>query len=137
MGNFLSLLSLSAKTDDFISTTLISTQLIHRHTLSTCYDAVFDVSLSSKSNSILLSDDGRLRLFNIDSENGSQLIETTTSSSTKLLNHEQIHDIVWTTKFDRFLVLTSKRLTVFDDENNLINLNLGLEKGFDLKTLFT
>ena len=111
-----------------ISSSLISSQLIHRHTLSTCYDSIFDVSLSTKFNSILLSDDGRLRLFHIDLENGGQLIETTTLS-TKLSTHEQIHDIVWSSNLDRFLVLTSKRLATFDDEYNLINVNLGLEKG--------
>ncbi|CAF3497473.1 unnamed protein product [Rotaria socialis] len=129
MGNILSSsFWFSSTSDNLISSSLISSQLIHRHTLSTCYDSIFDVSLSTKSNSILLSDDGRLRLFNIDLENGGQLIETTTLS-TKLSTHEQMHDIVWSSNLDRFLVLTSKRLATFDDENNLINLNLELEKG--------
>jgi hypothetical protein len=121
---------ISSINDNFISSSLISSQLVHRHTLSTCYDSIFDISLSSKTNSILLSDDGRLRLFNIDLENNGQLIETTIST-TKLLGHEQIHDIVWCTQLDRYLVLTSKRLTTYDQENNLIDLNLELEKGFD------
>ncbi|CAF4246805.1 unnamed protein product [Rotaria socialis] len=130
MGNILSSsFWFSSTSDNLISSSLISSQLIHRHTLSTCYDSIFDVSLSTKSNSILLSDDGRLRLFNIDLENGGQLIETTTVS-TKLSTHEQMHDIVWSSNLDRFLVLTSKRLATFDDENNLINLNLELEKGY-------
>ncbi|CAF4753325.1 unnamed protein product [Rotaria sp. Silwood1] len=131
MGNILSSYWLSTSNDNLISSSLISSQLIHRHTLSTCYDAIFDVSLSSKINSILLSDDGRLRLFNIDLDNGCQLIETTTTNilSTKLLPHEQVHDIQWSTKLDCFLILTSKRLTTFDNENNLINLNLTHEKG--------
>ncbi|CAF2573634.1 unnamed protein product [Rotaria sp. Silwood2] len=128
MGSILSSYWLSSSNDNFISSSLISSQLIHRHTLSTCYDSIFDVSLSSKTTSILLSDDGRLRLFNIDLENGCQLIETTTLS-TKLLTHEQIHDIQWCTNLDRFLILTSKRLTTFDNENNLINVDLELEKG--------
>ena len=128
MGSILSSLQLSSSTNNIISSSLISSQLIHRHTLSTCYDSIFDVSLSSKTNSILISDDGRLRLFNIDFENGGQLIETTVSSSTKTSIQEQIHDIVWSTQFDRFLVLTSKRLTTYDNENNLIDLDLGLDK---------
>ena len=129
MGSIISSLGLSSSTDNLISSSLISSQLIHRHTLSTCYDSIFDISLSSKSNSILISDDGRLRLFNIDLENDGQLIESSISLS-KTLVHEQVHDIVWSTELDRFLVLTSKRLTTFDNENNLINLNLGLDKGF-------
>jgi len=128
MGSIISSFWLPSLNDNIISSSLVSSQLIHRHTLSTCYDAIFDVSLSSKSNSILISDDGRLRLFNIDLENGGQLIETTVSS-TKVLTHEQIHDIVWSIELNQFLVLTSKRLTTYDIENNLINLNLGLEKG--------
>jgi hypothetical protein len=127
MGSIISSFWLSSSNDNIISSSLVSSQLIHRHTLSTCYDAIFDVSLSSKINSILISDDGRLRLFNIDLENGGQLIETTVST-TKVLTHEQIHDIVWSIELDQFLVLTSKRLTTYDNENNLINLNLGLEK---------
>jgi len=127
MGSIISSLWLSSSNDNIISSSLISSQLIHRHTLSTCYDAIFDVSLSSKTNSILISDDGRLRLFNIDLENGGQLIEITVST-TKVLTHEQIHDIVWSIELDQFLVLTSKRLTTYDNENNLIDLNLGLEK---------
>jgi hypothetical protein len=128
MGSLLSSLCFSSSTDNIISSSLISSQLIHRHTLSTCYDAIFDVSLSS--NSILISDDGRLRLFEIDLENNGQLIETTVSS-TKVLTHEQIHDISWSIELNQFLVLTSKRLATYDKENNLINLNLGLEKGED------
>ncbi|CAF0926043.1 unnamed protein product [Adineta steineri] len=119
---------LSTSADNFLTSSLISSQLIHRHTLSTCYDAIFDVSLSSKINSILISDDGRLRLFNIDSNNDGQLIEIT-GESTKTLTHEQIHDIIWSTQLDRFLVLTSKRLSTYDKENNLVNLDLKLEKG--------
>ncbi|UJR32370.1 hypothetical protein I4U23_019832 [Adineta vaga] len=117
----------SSSADNLISSSLVSSQLIHRHTLSTCYDAIFDISLSSTTNSILLSDDGRLRSFSIDLENNCQLIETTISSN-KVLTHEQIHDIVWSTQLNRFLVLTSKRLTTYDQENNLIDLDLGLEK---------
>jgi hypothetical protein len=128
MGSILSSFLLPSSNDNIISSSLISSQLIHRHTLSTCYDAIFDVSLSLKSNSILISDDGRLRLFNIDFDNGGQLIETTVST-TKILTHEQVLDIVWSIELDQFLVLTSKRLTTYDKENNLINLNLGLEKG--------
>jgi hypothetical protein len=127
MGSIISSLHLSPLTDNFISSSLISSQLIHRHTLSTCYDSIFDISLSSKTNSILISDDGRLRLFHIDVENGGQCIETTTSS-TKILTHEQIQDIIWSTQLDQFLVLTSKRLTTYDNDKNLINLNLGLDK---------
>ncbi|CAF0835823.1 unnamed protein product [Rotaria sordida] len=128
MGSIISSYCLSSSNDNLISSSLISSQLVHRHTLSTCYDAIFDISLSSKLNSILISDDGKLRLFNIDLENGCQLIEKTILS-TKLLTHEQVQDIQWSTKLDRFLILTSKRLTTFDNENNLIDLNLVLEKG--------
>lgn len=128
MGSILSSFLLSSSNDNIISSSLISSQLIHRHTLSTCYDPIFDISLSSKINSILISDDGRLRLFNIDLENGGQLIETTVSTN-KILTHEQILDIVWSIELNQFLVLTSKRLTTYDKENNLIDLNLGLEKG--------
>jgi hypothetical protein len=131
MGSILSSFWLSSSTENIITSSLVSSRLIHRHTLSTCYDAIFDVSLSSKSNSILISDDGRLRLFNIDFENSGQLIEANVSS-TKVLTHEQVLDIVWSTELNQFLVLTSKRLTTYDDENNLINLDLGLEKGKNL-----
>jgi hypothetical protein len=128
MGSILSSLWLPSSTENIISSSLVSSRLVHRHTLSTCYDAIFDVSLSLKSNSILISDDGRLRLFNIDLENGGQLIESNVSTN-KVLTHEQVLDIVWSTELNQFLVLTSKRLTTYDDENNLVNLNLGLEKG--------
>ena len=115
----------STPTDDLISTTLQSSQLIHRHTLSTCYDAIFDVSLSSNGNTILVSDDGRLRSFALDVQTGGQLTESATSAA-KALAHEQIHDIVWSTQLDRFLVLTSKRLTTYDQANHLADLELGL-----------
>lgn len=145
MGNILSsfLLPLSSN-DNIISSSLLSKQLIHRHTLSTCYDAIFDISLttSTKINSILISDDGRLRLFhiNFDDNNNSQLIETNVVT-TKILTHEQILDILWSIELNQYLVLTSKRLTTYDQENNLINLNLNLEKGlfffrFELLDLF-
>lgn len=126
MGSIIS----SLNNDDLISSSIISSQLVHRHTLSTCYDSIFDISLSSKINSILLSDDGRLRLFNIDLENNGQLIEKTISSTKTLANHEQILDIVWCIQLDRYLVLTSKRLAIYEQDNNLINLDLQLEKGF-------
>jgi hypothetical protein len=128
MGSILSSLRSSTSTDNLISSSLISSQLVHRHTLSTCYDSIFDVSLSSTSNSILISDDGRLRLFHIDPEKDGQLIEPTLASA-KTLIHEQVQDIVWSTQLDQFLVLTSKRLATYDNENNLIDLSLGLEKG--------
>ena len=128
MGNIISSSWLSSSVDDLISSSLRSSQLVYRHTLSTCYDSIFDVSVSEKLNSVLISDDGRLRLFKIDVENGGQLIEATVSS-TNILNHEQIHDIRWNTQLNQFLVLTSKRLTTFDNENNFVNLDLGLTKG--------
>ena len=129
MGNLLSTFGLLPSSEEnYLSSSIISSQLVHRHTLSTCYDSIFDVSLSSTDNSILLSDDGRLRLFDIDFANHGRLIERTASTS-KVLVHEQIHEIIWSTELEQFLVLTSKRLTTYDQENNLINLDLGLEKG--------
>lgn len=127
MGSVISSLWLPISTENFIATNLKSSQLLHRHTLSTCYDAIFDISLSSTMNTILVSDDGRLRSFRIDLENSKQLIETTISS-TKVLIDEQVLDLGWSTALNQFLVLTSKRLTTYDDENNLITLDLNLEK---------
>ena len=131
MGNVASLFGSYTSNNNFISSSLKSSQLVYRYTLSTCYDATFDVSLSPKSPSILISDDGRLKLFDIDLENGGQLIDRTTSSQ-KVFSREQVHDIQWNTQLDRFLVLTSKRLATFDNENNLINTNIQLEKGWAL-----
>lgn len=128
MGSSVSSFWSLPSSDNIVSSSLVSSQLIHRHTLSTCYDAIFDISLFSKTNSILLSDDGRLRLFDIDLEKNCQLIETA-SLSAKLSSHEQVHDIVWSTGLHRFLILTSKRLASLDNDNNLVNLNLQLEKG--------
>lgn len=129
MGSHLSSLwSSSLSEKNIITSSLKSSQLIHRHTLSTCYDAIFDISLTSTSNTLLVSDDGRLRSFHMDLEKGGQLIETTISS-TKVLIDEQVLDIAWSAELNQFLVLTSKRLTTYDDENNLINLDLNLDKG--------
>ena len=126
MGNLLS--SLTISTDDCIAASLVSSQLVHRRALSTCYDPIFDVSLSSKNKSILVSDDGRLRLFRVDLDNNEPLIEMN-PSSTKVLAHDQVQDIAWNCELDRFLILTNKRLATFDQENNLVNLDLQLEKG--------
>lgn len=126
MGNLLS--SLTISTDDCIAASLVSSQLVHRRALSTCYDPIFDVSLSSKNKSILVSDDGRLRFFQIDLENNEPLIEMN-PSSTKILAHDQVQDIAWSCELDRFLILTNRRLATFDQENNLVNLDLQLEKG--------
>lgn len=129
MGSHLSSLWLPSSTkENHITSSLKSSHLIHRHTLSTCYDAIFDLSLTS--NTLLVSDDGRLRSFHMDLDKGGQLIETTVST-TKVLIDEQVLDIVWSSQLNQFLVLTSKRLTTYDDENNLINLDLSLDKGID------
>ena len=126
MGGFF---SSTVSTDaDFLAASLVSSQLVHRQTLSTCYDSIFDVSLSSNQNSILVSDDGRLRLFQIDLAKNEPLIEIN-PSSTKVLLHDQVQDIAWSSELNRFLILTSKRLATFDQENNLVNLDLQLEKG--------
>lgn len=128
MGSHLSSLWSSSTKENHITSSLKSSQLIHRHTLSTCYDAIFDLSLTS--NTLLVSDDGRLRSFHMDLDKGGQLIETTVST-TKVLIDEQVLDIAWSSELNQFLVLTSKRLTTYDDENNLINLDLSLDKGID------
>ena len=127
MGSLLSSLWLPSSTENIIAINLKSSQLLHRHTLSTCYDAIFDISFMSTANTILVSDDGRLRSFRMDFENRNQLIETTISS-TKVLIDEQVLDLTWSTELNQFLVLTSKRLTTYDDENNLITLDLNLDK---------
>lgn len=77
---------------------------------------------------MLVSDDGRLRLFEMDLDQKKPMVELDVST-TKVLPYEQVQDIVWSTILDRFLVLTSRRLATYDEENNLIDLDLQLEKG--------
>lgn len=113
---------------NLLTTNLITSQLIHRQTLSTCYDAIFDLSLDERNQLLLISDDSRLRLFEIDENNQFQLVEKTTPSSTKRLIHEQIYDIIWSNILEQFLVLTSKRMILYDKQMNLIDLDLHLDK---------
>jgi len=113
--------------ENLLSTNLISSQLLHRQTLSTCYDAVFDLSLGERTSLLLISDDSRLRLFEIDETNQYQLTEKT-SSLTKRLGHEQIHDILWSHIFEQFLVLTSKRMILYDKNMNIVDLDLHLDE---------
>jgi hypothetical protein len=112
-----------------IASSLTKSQLIHCHTLSTCYDPIFDVSLSSDTNTILISDDGRLRLFRMDMNADEPLIELTHNTSIKRLICDQIQDIIWSTKLDRFLVLTPKYLAIYDQQHQLVHLNLELVPG--------
>ena len=129
MGNILSSLLLAPESPvDLISSSLTATQLIHQQSLSTCYDPVFDISLSSENQSILVSDGGRLRYFQINFDGDRKLVEKNFSWK-KLSIKEQIHDLAWSTFFNQYLVLTSKSLTMFDQEKGLINLDLQLEKG--------
>lgn len=128
MGSIVSSLSISSDQNRWLSSSLQSSQLVYRQTLSTCYDSIFDISFSSTKNLILVSDDGRLRLFEIDLDQNKPLIELN-SSTMKVLPYEQVQDILWSTILDRFLVLTSKRLATYDQENNLVDLDLQLEKG--------
>ena len=133
MGSLVSSLSVSSEPNRWLSSSLQPSQLVYRQTLSTCYDAIFDTSFSSTKNLILVSDDGRLRLFEIDLDQNQPLIELN-ASTTKVLPYEQVQDILWSTSLDRFLVLTSKRLATYDQENNLVDLDLQLEKGLFLIT---
>lgn len=113
--------------ENLLSTNLITSQLIHRQALSTCYDAIFDLSLDEQTNLLLISDDSRLRLFEINENNQYQLNEKTCSPTKRLLN-EQVYDIIWSNIFERFLVLTSKRMILYDKDMNIVDLDLQLDK---------
>lgn len=124
-------LSSISSNENLLAANLISSQLISRQTLSTCYDAIFDISLNEEQNFLLISDDGRLRLFEIDETINFQLNEKTSCSTNRFL-HEQIHEIIWCSFYEQFLILTSKRLILYDQEMNLVDIDLSLEKSEDI-----
>jgi hypothetical protein len=68
-------------------------------------------------------------LFRMDMNADEPLIELTHNTSIKRLICDQIQDIIWSTKLDRFLVLTPKYLAIYDQQHQLVHLNLELVPG--------
>jgi len=84
---------------------------IRKYDLDTCFDYICDVS--SSANTILIFDCGKLKLFKIDDDQKEpEIIEWNNSD-----DNEQIIDIKWSNKLDKYLLLTHLSLYEMSDKH--------------------
>lgn len=123
-------LSISSPSEQPENSVFNSENLFGQLNLSTCYDSLFDISSfeNDETQKILISDDARLRLFRLDSNGISEIFEQNQTTKKQILD-DQVLEIVWSSFINKFIVLTTSSLKTFDQNFNILPLEIQIEQG--------